>query len=198
MRAIFLPFYGFIKKKKNIKNSKLRPEDPENYIIKVENKSKLDKIFKFVIEQTFEDPEVIIYCGDVYRYQYRLHEAEEMYKQAIIIDPGNVNYVRNLAGLYFDMEEWQKAEKYYNILINKNPNESDYYISLVFIYFFQERPVDEINLLKQTINLFPNESFFPRTLGDIYFHKKNLEVARDLYSRAIKLVPSLKDDLPQI
>ena len=83
----------------------------------------------------------------------RLQEAHRLYKQALIVDPGNVSVLNNLGVIYIQERNYLKARDNLESAIRLKPEYVDPYYNLACLYALRGKAMKSLQNLKKAVSL---------------------------------------------
>lgn len=114
--------------------------------------------------------------------------AEFLYKLLLEKDPENLDYLYNLALLYYEAERFDEAETYLRNVIEKNPDHAEAFNNLGYMFAELGKNLDEAEeIVKKALYLRPSTSYMIDSLAWVYYQKGEYEKALKNLLRAEKL-----------
>lgn len=137
------------------------------------------------------EPQPAIYndLGFVLERQGLSHEAVEMYRKSLELDPESAAAQYNLAASLTRSGEFAEAEPHFRAALAKKPT-TEAYTGLGVVLFQQGRVPDAITSLKDAIKADPTNAAAYDQLSAILIQQDKLEEAASLYRVLIKHQPS--------
>lgn len=126
---------------------KLRARDQLNKGVHAYKAGRYEQAIEHFRNSTELDPSLInarLYLATAYAQQYipgletednlRMAQAAiDAYRDVLEHDPGNINSVKGIASLNFQMKEFDEAKKYYRRVMDLDPNDPEPYYSVAVI-----------------------------------------------------------------
>lgn len=95
-------------------------------------------------------------AGEVYERLGDLPLAEELWRKAVFLDPGNVRYWRRLFALYRDQGDRLRALQVAEKIASLSPHDVNAWLNLAVLHAESERPDDALRAVETAIRLEPN------------------------------------------
>jgi tetratricopeptide (TPR) repeat protein len=122
-----------------------------------------------------------------------LHEAENICREILLIQPKNIDVLRFLAMLFYQSQKYNLSTKYIQKVLELVPND-------FFAFFLLGNIFHEQGNLAEAITSFQQATLFNSSFADAYYNlgivlekKDELEKAITSYKRALDLNPDLAD-----
>lgn len=112
-------------------------------------------------------------------HQQDLKEAIAKLEQAIELSGGDVMLYTKLAGIYSEIDEYDKALANYNKVIKLKPDDAFVYISIGSIYENQTKYKDALTAYNKALDIFPEYKYNYFNIGNVQYQLGN-------YPEAIK------------
>lgn len=119
-------------------------------------------------------------------HQQDLKEAISKLEQAIKISDSDTMLYTKLAGIYAEMDEFDKALDAYNKVIELNPDDAFIYISIGSIYENQAKYKQALEAYSKALDIFPEYKYNYFNIGNVQYQLRN-------YKEAIKNYNSFLD-----
>lgn len=110
-------------------------------------------------------------------HQQDLKGAIAKLEQAIAVSGGDAMLYTKLAGIYSEIDEYDKALENYNKVININPDDAFIYISIGSIYESQGKYKEAKESYNKALDLFPEYKYNYFNLGNVNYQLKNYKEA---------------------
>lgn len=122
------------------------------------------------------------------------HEkAEELLRQAVVIDPSRHEAYKKLALAYLNLERGDKALRIYHKLLERDPNDVELLSSTGNLYYSQRQFDKVVPILKRILQLEPEHRDALANLALSYDSMGEVEKAAEAYEKAIAVNPQDKD-----
>lgn len=129
--------------------------------------------------------------GFLYQQQGNYKKAEEIYKEAILLNPKNIDVYHKLGYVYQITGQFIFAEELYKQAIKMVPESDTAHVDLGLEYFRQKRYREAKDLYEKATVLNPRSYFAHYLLADILYDPlKDYKYAEKIYKKAIELVPN--------
>lgn len=115
-------------------------------------------------------------------HQQDLKEAIAKLEKAIEISGGDSMLYTKLAGIYSEIDEFDKALENYNKVIKINPDDAFIYISIGSIYENQGKYKEALGAYQKALDLFPEYKYNYFNLGNVNYQLKNYKEAINEYN----------------
>ena len=135
-----------------------------------------------------KDPEPHVAAGALLEKQNKSAEAENEYKQAVVLDPSS-DAVIGLANLYMRGRRFPEASDYLRKLIATHPERADAHIQLGQILADEGKNDEAIAELQTGVKLAPADLAAQRNLADLYLAIKQNDQAETLYRALVAAKP---------
>jgi tetratricopeptide (TPR) repeat protein len=135
-----------------------------------------------------KDPEPHVAAGALLEKQNKFAEAENEYKQAVMLDPSS-DAVIGLANLYMRGRRFPEAAEYLRKLIEAHPERADAHIQLGQILADEGKNDEAIAELQTGVKLAPTDFAAQRNLADLYFAIKKNDQAEPIYRALVAAKP---------
>ena len=122
--------------------------------------------------------------GKAYLVEDSLDKAEELYHKGIERNPDNRNLYIDLAAVYLKKTNYPKAEQYAKKALTIEPNNVIAYYNLGKSYFAQGKLEDARKAFENACRIPKYPDWF-KDLGDVYYRLNMLEMAIQVYQRAL-------------
>ena len=127
-------------------------------------------------------------AGQIYRGAGKLHEAEELLKQAAALDPNNVSCLLELASLYQENSQPLKALQIYKRISEIERKNAICHFQIGVLSFQLKLFDDAEEAFRKVLTLEPQQSAGYRELAGLYLKTgKKLPQARQLAEKAVTL-----------
>ena len=110
-------------------------------------------------------------------HQQDLKGAISKLEQAIAVSGGDAMLYTKLAGIYSEIDEFDKALENYNKVIKINPDDAFIYISIGSIYESQAKYKEALEAYNKALDLFPEYKYNYFNLGNVNYQLKNYKEA---------------------
>jgi serine/threonine-protein kinase len=117
-------------------------------------------------------------------------KAETELKQALTVDPLNVDAHRGLGDVERARKHWPEAETFYKKAIDLRPNDWDLRLTLGNFYFRQSRYAEAEQAFAEVTRLVPDSYLGYRNLGGVYHMQARFADASAEYQKALQIKPS--------
>lgn len=117
--------------------------------------------------------------------------AERFFRRVLMINPGNLKSIQELASIESRKGNLDAAISYYEKAIQISPEDADIYIDLALV---KKRLKDHVSaelLLKRSLELDPRNASALNNLGNLYIETGDLEEAHRMFSAALDVDPSM-------
>ncbi len=145
------------------------------------------KYYQYFINQGFKDHIVFSNYGSILRNLGKPKEAENLYRQAIELNPNFADAHSNLGNILRDLGNLNEAKKSYQKAIELNPSFTNAHYNLGNIF----RDLGNLNEAEKSylkaIELNPNFADAHSNLGNIFRDLDNLNEAEKSYLKAVEL-----------
>ena len=118
----------------------------------------------------------------------QMEAAERDFKQALALDPGNVNITLNYANLLWRVDRKQEAAKLYESALKAEPKNQAALTAMGYLSREADPAAAEKYFL-QVADLYPNDYVPHLALGDLYTSEKEFDKAQQQYEKARELSP---------
>ena len=118
----------------------------------------------------------------------QMDAAERDLKQALALDPGNVNITLNYANLLWRVDRKQEATKLYESALKAEPKNQAALTAMGYLSRESDPAASEKYFL-QVADLYPNDYVPHLALGDLYTSEKQFDKAQQEYEKAHDLSP---------
>jgi tetratricopeptide (TPR) repeat protein len=137
--------------------------------------------------------EPVISLAGIYRSWGKYHDALDSYKEAMLIEPDNIDFYVDMAEVYHLLEQNELAIYYFGLTLDNMPNHLPALMGMALSLAAQDNYFDAIHYLRQAITLdyAPVEAWL--LLSDYYIEIENDEEAIQLYKKATELFPLSAD-----
>ncbi len=115
--------------------------------------------------------------------------AESAYRNALLLQPDNVEWRLGLTRSVFKQEKFEDAASLLGVLLTQFPDKSDFWLLQAHTFLGLKRPLDAAANLEALYAIGKATVDSQQTLGDIYLSEGILDLARLAYERAIDLKP---------
>lgn len=110
-------------------------------------------------------------------HQQDLKGAIAKLEKAIVVSGGDTMLYTKLAGIYSEIDEFDKALENYNKVIKINPDDAFIYISIGSIYESQGKYKDALASYSKALDIFPEYKYNYFNLGNVNYQLKNYKEA---------------------
>ena len=83
----------------------------------------------------------------------RTDEAQALYEQALVLDPGLVDALNNLGFIYLRKTDYVSAGKHFEKAIRLKPDYVDAYYNLACVYALEGKSAQSLSYLKKAVML---------------------------------------------
>lgn len=115
-------------------------------------------------------------------HQQDLKGAITKLEKAIAVSGGDTMLYTKLAGIYSEIDEFDKALENYNKVIKINPDDAFIYISIGSIYENQGKYKDALGAYSKALDIFPEYKYNYFNLGNVNYQLKNYKEAINYYN----------------
>lgn len=115
-------------------------------------------------------------------HQQDLKTAIAKLEKAIAISGGDAMLYTKLAGIYSEIDEFDKALENYNKVIKINPDDAFIYISIGSIYESQGKYKEALATYSKALDIFPEYKYNYFNLGNVNYQLKNYKDAINDYN----------------
>ena len=115
-------------------------------------------------------------------HQQDLKEAISKLEQAIKISDSDTMLYTKLAGIYAEIDEFDKALETYNKVIELNPDDAFIYISIGSIYENQGKYKQALEAYSKALDIFPEYKYNYFNLGNVQYQLRNYKEAIKNYN----------------
>ena len=115
-------------------------------------------------------------------HQQDLKEAISKLEQAIKISDSDTMLYTKLAGIYAEIDEFDKALETYNKVIELNPDDAFIYISIGSIYENQGKYKQALDAYSKALDIFPEYKYNYFNLGNVQYQLRNYKEAIKNYN----------------
>ncbi len=187
--------------------SKLQARDHLNKGVQAYKSNKYEEAINHFQQSIQLDPSLVnarLYLATAYAQQYipgaetedntRVgQQAIDVYKEVLQQDPKNINSVKGIASLYFNMKKLDQAKEYHGKVISLDPNDPDAYYSIGVIDWtetYQPRMEERAKL-----GLKPEEALKDKKVCSSLKEKgwNTVQDGIDNLNKALKLRPDYDD-----
>jgi len=143
-----------------------------------------------LVEDATTREDIWINLGVEYRLDESLQDSINAYKNALKINPDNLETVYELALCYLDKQQGIKAIACYHDYINRNPYSHTSWFELGTIYQQENKVEKAIEAYEYCLAI--NKSFFPACfkIGENYMNQENYLLAIDHFQQCLELDPN--------
>ena len=128
--------------------------------------------------------------GQAYQAGHRYDAAEEAYRQAMRLDPEQMQAAIQLGGIFQRLERFQEAERILQEAFSRHPDDPDLLNSLGYLYADEGVHLEEAaNLLERALRQDPANGAYMDSLGWAYFKLGHPEDALNLLEQAAERLP---------
>lgn len=113
-----------------------------------------------------------IMARSVFENEEDLTKAEEIFKEALEINPNNVDAYLELGFIYRVRKMFKEAEDYYKKAIELDPNSAEAYYNLGRCYYVQERYDEATEMFNKTLRIKPKHELAQKGLNRIESRKR--------------------------
>lgn len=147
------------------------------------------------LSKEFEQPEVIIKIGDLYRHQSDFKSALKNYNRAAELMDNTIpdefwhlHYVRGIA--YEQLDQWDKAESELKKAMSLRPNHPYVLNYLGYAWADKGENLDLAReMIQKAVSLRPNDGYITDSLGWVLYRIGHYEEAVVILERAVELLP---------
>lgn len=115
-------------------------------------------------------------------HQQDLKGAIAKLEKAVQVSGGDAMLYTKLAGIYSEMDNFDKALENYNKVIEINPDDAFIYISIGSIYESQGKYKDALNAYTKALDIFPEYKYNYFNLGNVQYQLRNYKEAIKNYN----------------
>jgi tetratricopeptide (TPR) repeat protein len=144
---------------------------------------------KRAVELNENNPAVHIGLGMIYSGRGEYENAVDAYREAIKIDPEDVESVLRLGRLYVDMGAFDKAEFYFRNAMKMRPDYWRCYSSLGAFYYFNGEYDSAIVQYNLGLQLAPANQNLLMGLAGMFWLKEDFTRAIDIYEKILLINP---------
>ena len=120
-------------------------------------------------------------------------DAEKYLKEALEIDPSNIDTIMNLSFIHIATRNYIKSEEVLSNALNKlSEQKSVYKLSsmLAIVKTQQGKTTEAIHLFEKALQINPNDPETYKNLGSIYYNMKKYELSAKNYEKAFQHNPN--------
>ncbi|UCC94828.1 MAG: tetratricopeptide repeat protein [Candidatus Omnitrophota bacterium] len=151
------------------------------------------KIYEAIVENNPSYVEGIFWLGYLYEEVGKRHEAIEMWKRALKIDPDNAPTLNSLGYVYTEEGVYlNEAEVMIRKAVQQDPENGAYLDSLGWVYFKKGDYTKAEEYLIKAISYVKDPVIYEH-LGDLYVKLGNMEKATRYYSEGLNYFPDSED-----
>ncbi|MBN2737667.1 MAG: tetratricopeptide repeat protein [Spirochaetales bacterium] len=164
----------------------------DEIIIRISNAMKIGeweqagKLLNSLINQGFKQSKLYILLGIVYMKTLHFDKAETALKQAISIDPENIEAYNNLSLVYKQTANFDEAIEQIKIAKNLSLNRADILYNLANLYKDTGKPDLAIKEYQLAITKDPSFVLSYTNLGRVYEQHGKLELAKKTYKKGLE------------
>jgi len=137
------------------------------------------------------DSELYTTLGDVYYHLNRIAEAEDAYRQAILLNKNNASACNNWGYMYADLGvRLDKSLRLTKHAVDLEPGNGCFVDSVGWAYFQKSDTGNAVKCLRRAVDLRPSDPEIRYHLGRAYEAAGNTEAALLEYRKALKLSTS--------
>ena len=133
---------------------------------------------------------VYLLKGRAFRKLDQFKEAEENLRQAIKIDPSNVEPLQELANLLIKQKRFEEANKYLARVKELNPDNKHTLLNFAESLRQQERYEEAFELYKEVIEIDSEFAIAHAGMGQVLFQMKQFDESVESLSHALSLEPN--------
>lgn len=173
----------------------LQPHNPKAHLIKAFSlKMRNDTIgylrmLQLTIDQDPREVKAFLELG--YHYQQKLNPlAIEYYRNALLVEPHNIEINYNLAMLYQDLGQYEEAEEIYHIILQLDPHHESAMNNLGYIKLvYQDLYQDAVTYFTKAIEEDPQFILAIANRGIAYEYLEEDELAKEDFKRCLEIQP---------
>ncbi|MCX7771033.1 MAG: tetratricopeptide repeat protein, partial [Proteobacteria bacterium] len=147
---------------------------------------KAESLIKELIEKRGDFIEPYIDLINIYVFQKKLREAEEVIKKLEDRGVENENLMSTKANIYLMKGDLERAIPLLNKILESQPDRENIYLILANIYYQNNDYNSALKVLEKLIKIVPNSFFGNLYLGKIYETIEDNKKAAEYYERAFK------------
>ena len=133
--------------------------------------------------------DVHFYMGNCYYLNNDLAQAEKEYREAIKMNPDDIEAHNNLGGVLYDLKRYEEAEKECKEAIRINPNLAEAHNNLGILYEHFKRYKEAEKEYREVIRINPDYANVHNNLGTLLEDLKRYEEAEKEFREAIRINP---------
>ena len=133
--------------------------------------------------------DVHFYMGNCYYFNNDLPQAEKGYREAISINPDDIEARNNLGNVLYDLKRYGEAEKEWKEAISINQNLVETHVNLGVLYEHFKRYDEAEKEFREAIRISQNFADAHNNLGTLLEDLKRYDEAEKEYREAIRINP---------
>lgn len=142
------------------------------------------------IKNISDKPETMLYLASFYEEKEEFDNAEKVLKEALIIDPKNIELHFRLGVVYDKWDKKEAAIESMKTVINLDPHNANALNYVGYIYAELGINLDEAErFIKEALKYSPDDGYITDSLGWVYYKKGLYKDALKLLKKAADLVP---------
>jgi tetratricopeptide (TPR) repeat protein len=141
-------------------------------------------------EKGLASPELYAALSEAEHVRKNEPKSREYLEKAISLEPGNINFRKQLAASYFDDKDYTKAVPLLVSVVNSEPTNVDYLYLLGKSYEQLKAYPQAISVLGQAIRIKPDYLQAYTTLGVVFYAQQDWQRAAQALSRVVEIKPN--------
>jgi tetratricopeptide (TPR) repeat protein len=127
---------------------------------------------------------------DLYRSNYQINEAAEVYENLLIQEPNNTDYILGLSSLYTLLEEYEKALNLVNNIERINGISEKTRFQMRNLYLQKQDFDKAVESMVELSKAFPEEEKYCSMIAEMFMQNKQPEKALEWYQKVLEINPN--------
>jgi tetratricopeptide (TPR) repeat protein len=136
-----------------------------------------------------KDPEPHLSAGLLLEKQERVTDAEQEYKQVLVLDSSSADALAGLANIYMRTQRYGEADDVLHKLVAVRPNDAGVHMQLGRILAIGGHNEDAIAELETALKLAPDDADVRRDLAEVYVSADKFDQAETQYRALLTAKP---------
>ncbi|MFH0918673.1 MAG: tetratricopeptide repeat protein [Candidatus Omnitrophota bacterium] len=171
------------------KPNKEFPKVPSRTRLKEDHVEPIPSQDKFQKAAEVKNDDEYFKLGDFYWKQGKIHQAEELFKKAIELNPRNDDAYTGLGWFYRGQGQLPKAEELFKKAIELNPKNDRAYTGLGWASLEQGKSSQAEEFFKKAVKINPRKEDAYTGLGQLYLDQSKFSQAEEVFKKAIEVNP---------